>query len=152
MSEVKYKIKVFSLTDNQIFVKMPTGLYNSNDWYEINNFLSFDRASFLDERIVNNYCCLPGIGTSIIRHTMPIEDYINSLLKHCKKLISEDIIEIQYSDLSEKLINVEKILFNVRNDISYYFVRNSDNYFKKAFIKSTIKEELEKGTLKAFNI
>ena len=149
MEEVKYKIKVFKINDTQVFVNVPLKFYHEGLIYKIINVATLN----YNNKININYVCLPKYNSSMLICDEPIENYINSLLKGCEELMSQNLVEIQYTDLSEKVQNAEYILFNIRNDNLYLYSRvNNENTFVKNTKDKLTKNNLKNRTLKAFNI
>ena len=143
------KIKIFKVNEDIIIVCTSNNFYDSNAWNRSTNvYLSYS-DSFISER---EPCVLPRHFIGLFRLGITIEKYIEKINNSFNKAIENNELELQYTDLQDKIKDYNNIAFIRRNLGVYSYSRISDMTFSFSNDSKFDLESFNNNTIKAFNV
>lgn len=143
------KIKIFKVNENIIIVCISNNFYDSNAWNRSVNISLRYSDSFISER---ETCVLPRRCIGLFRLGITIEKYIENINNSFNKAIENNELELQYTDLQDKIKDYNNIAFIRRNLGVYSYSRLSDMNFSFSNYSKFDLESFRNNTIKAFNI
>ena len=143
------KIKIFKVNENVIIVCTSNNFYDSNTWNRsIGVYLRYSDSFITEEEP----CVLPKYCIALFRLGITVEEYIEKINNSFNKAIENNELELQYTDLQDKIKDYNNIAFIRRNLGVYSYSRLVDMNFSFSNSSKFDLEHFKNNTIKAFNV